>query len=177
MSSKAITPLINYTGEKSVKKEQYYWADPCYLDFQAEPIEYDCGEEEKEIRCALFSTDLIYIEAKPDQVSDSGYVIISNGIHEGNLIINDSNEPFKWSVLQENLHKHGRAYKSGTLNGVQQEFLSWEPYKELEAFKIDHCTTFDPHASVLTSLDLGAGAVDTGEYNIYTGKLTLNLKF
>lgn len=171
------TPMklkYNFSGNDNIGSEKYLWADELVsYAFRANTIFYDCGKEEKEQRCTLITTDLDYIESFPDNITDEGFVLIANYDLSGTLVILDNNEPLKWTNLQENLHKHGRLFRSGKLNNVSQDFLSWIPYKKQESFKTDLCCSdeFSPYDLITTKL--GNAVVDGATHDIYTNRLEI----
>ena len=184
LSGEPMTPQIDFSGNENILSEKFYWADESSYAFKnGNTILYDCGEEEKEQRCVLFSTDIEYIENpnNADRVSDEGFVMIANVEVDGNLVILDNNEPMKWANLLPALHQHARLYKSGQINGVQQDFLSWLPYIKQEKFKTDFCCSgsFDPANLITTNLTptLVTATVDTATHNIFTGRMELELNY
>lgn len=179
LTGQKMPKALEYGTAENIKTENYYWPEDTSFEFRAKPIIYDCGEQLKEERCTLLHTDIAHIEdpANADRVGDTGFVLISNGVYEGQLIINNNNDPFKWSNLQENLHKHGRLYKSGKLNDVAQTFLSWQPYIKQDKFKTPLCCTDVFNPSDLITTDLGIASVYEAEENIYTKQLELGLNY
>lgn len=179
LTSEPMKKEYTYQGSENIKEENFYWADRKASNaFLASPIIYDCGENEKEVSCTLISTDLRFIEnpINEDQVDDEGFVLIANEDVNGTLVIIDDNSPLQWDNLHENLHKHARLFKSGILNSVQQNFVTWLPYKKQEPFKITVCCTdpeFNPNELIQTWL--GEGEVSTATYDIFTGRLELEL--
>ena len=175
------TPMFlqfDYSGNENIKTEKFFWMDELVsFTFRANDIVYSCGKEETEQRCTLVTTDIPFIEDEEndEKVSDEGFVIISNDLVSGDLIIIDSNDPMRWVKLHENLHKHGRLYRSGKINNSQQDFLSWIPYKKQESFKVDHCCgdAFNPNDLIRTKL--GDGSVESASHNIFTGRLEIQL--
>ena len=180
ISDRKTERLVDYAGGNKVGSELFYYMDEdCSEDFAAKPILYDCGEEEKEQRCLLISTDLVYIENEDnaEKISDEGFVLIANERNGTDYIIMNNNEPLRWGNLLGNLHKEGRLYKSGTLNEVHQDFENWRPYisqKDVEAKKCN-CTGFNANDKVKT--DYGTGEISTAKYNVYTGKMKLDIKY
>lgn len=182
LTSEAITRQVDYGGNENVRSEKYYWSEEnSSYSFRSQSIMYDCGTEDKEQRCALFSTDIAYTEnpINEEKVSDEGLMLISNALYNGDLIINDNNDPLKWTNLQAALHPYARLYKSGKINNVQQDFISYLPYIKQEKFKTDYCCgqVFDPNDLITTNLtpDLQNGVVDTATHNVFTGRMELEL--
>lgn len=171
---------LEYGTAENVKQENFYWPENVSVAFRSKPITYDCGENVKDQRCVLLHTDLSYIqnEGNAENVADEGFVLISNGVVGGEYFIIDGNSPFKWTRLQEKLHQHDRLYRSGSINGVSQTFLSWQPYITQEKFSVYRCcadNSFAPDDLVTTKL--GVAAVEQANYNVYTDKLELELKY
>lgn len=180
LTNASMTKEVNYGGNDNVKTEKRYWAeDISSYEFKATNLTYDCGEEELEIRCSLFTTDIVYTEneANESKISDEGFMLIANYDFNGNLIIIDNNDPLKWSNLLPSLHTYGRLYKSGKINGLQMDFDSWFPYIKQVPFKIDLCCNevFEPQNLITTSL--GDGAVTNAIHNVYTDKLEIELSY
>jgi len=176
----AIEEDVDYSGGVTVKIETFFWAEEyLYSTFESEPIVYDCGEDDVDVKCKYFVTDLSYVqrERNAEKVSDKGLVLISNAVIDGTYGIIESNDPLKWSNLQDNLFLHGRLYKSGTINGVQHNFLTWEPYiKQKEFNHVYRCSdTFIPINYMPTSY--GNGFLTEGKHNILDCSLTLNLNY
>ena len=180
LSNVKMPKKLEYGGTEDVKYENFHWPESVSSAFRSQPIVYDCGTETKDPRCVLLHADIAYIQ-DPDndeKVGDEGFVLISNEVFEGNLIVNSENDPFRWVNLQNHLHKHDRLYKTGKINGVQQEFLSWIPYIKQEKFSHSRCcndATFK--ANELITTPLGIASVETANENIYTDKLELELAY
>lgn len=180
LSNVATPRKIDYSGNENVRTEKFYWKEEnSTFAFKSKTIIYDCGEEEKEVRCKLFNTDIGYIEneANADNINDEGFVLIANAQYNGGLVIIDNNSPLKWDNLQANLHPYARLYKSGKINNVQQDFISWLPYIKQEKFKVDYCCddVFNPQDLITTSL--GNGVVDNATHNVLTDRLELELSY
>lgn len=179
--SNVATPLkVDYSGNENVRTEKFYWREEnSSYAFKSQTILYDCGEEDKEVRCKLFNTDIAYIENpdNEDKINDEGFVMIANAPHNGNLIIIDNNNPLKWTQLQPNLHPYARLYKSGKINNVQQNFISWLPYIKQDKFKVDLCCdqVFKPQDLITTRL--GSGVVGSATHNILTDRLETELSY
>jgi len=169
----------NFSGNSNVGTERFFYLDEDSSTlFRSQPIEYDCGTEEKEHRLRLFSTDVLFIENElnSERVTDKGFVLCSNDFYNGGYVLKDSNLPLSWPELNENLHAFGRPYKSGKINGVQQVFESFEPYKKQEVFSTYICSTdFLPENLIQT--EIGQGKVQVATYNIFTGKIELELAY
>ena len=180
LTGEPIKRKYGYTGGENIKEENFYWSDrKASAAFLAEPITYDCGENEKEQPCNLISTDLRFIEnpINEDKIDDAGFVLIANYEVNGSYVTINENEPLQWSMLHENLHKHARLFKSGLLNNVQQNFLSWIPYKKQEPFKTSLCCSDSFNPSDLVQTSLGNGTVSTATLNIFTGRIELELLY
>lgn len=184
VSNLDIRTQIDYTGNNLIRTENFYYADEaCSAAFKASELQYNCGNDNKDNRCEVFSTDILFIENvnNESEISDAGFVLISNVIRD---VINgqqyvaiSNNAPLRWSNLLANLHLHGRLYKSGILNGEQQDFESWKPYIKALDFKVDYCCDDVWSASDKIITKLGTGTVKEAEHNIYKDKLKLNLLY
>lgn len=180
LSNVATPRKIDYSGNENVRTEKFYWKEEnSTFAFKSKTIIYDCGEEEKEVRCKLFNTDIGYIEneANADSINDEGFVLIANAQYNGGLVIIDNNSPLKWDNLQTNLHPYARLYKSGKINNLQQDFISWLPYIKQEKFKVNYCCddVFSPQDLITTSL--GNGVVDSATHNVLTDRLEIELSY
>lgn len=171
----------DYSGNENVKSEAYFWSDEVVSsEFKSKLITYDCGEEEKEQRCALINTDLQFIQntENSELISDEGFVLVANSVIDNQHYVIDNNEPLSWHNLHESLHVHGRLYKSGKINNIAQNFLSWLPYRKQEPFKTDYefnGVVFNPNNLKTTSL--GDGTMGSATHNVLTCKLELELKY
>lgn len=171
---------VDYSGNENVKSERFYWKDEkASFSFKSQPIKYDCGEEEKEERCKLFNTDIAFIEnpENSEKVNDEGFVLIANGQYQGDLVIIDNNEPLKWTNLQPALHPYARLYKSGRINGVQQDFISWLPYIKQDKFKTDYCCNEQFNPQDLITTNLGNGVVQAASHNALTDRIEIELSY
>jgi len=177
LTGESMVLKLDYSGNENVRSEEYFWNEEnSNYSFRSKPILYDCGDEDKEVRCSLFSTDISYTQNpdNEDKVSDEGFMLIANALHDGDLILIDNNDPLRWQMLQPALHQHGRLYKSGSINGAPAaDFLSWKPYKKQEKFKTDYCCgqTFDPQNLITTSL--GNAVVGSATHNIFSNRLEI----
>lgn len=174
VSDKNISTVIDYSGNSSIQTENFYYMDEaCSALFKAQEVRYNCGTENKDYRCEMFSFDVSFIENinNEAEIDDGGFVLISNTIRDGQYIMNRRNIFLRWELLLENLHVFGRLYKSGKLNGVQQDFISWKPYIKSDPFTLDYCCgdLFDP-AKLMTT-KLGQGTVKEAEHNVYKNTL------
>ena len=175
-----VNTKIDNTGNDSIKTELFNYADKnCSASFKATQIEYNCGDNHLDRNCKLISVDVGFIENinNESDIKDEGFVLISNAIRDGQYVMNTSNSPLRWNNLLENLHLHGRPFKSGELGGVQQDFLSWRPFIKAEAFTVPYCCddVFDPSKTMITKL--GEGELDSAEHNIITDTLKPKLLY
>lgn len=152
------------TGE-IYKRERYFSMDRGYFgEFNASPIYNDCGSGEQEFSLSMFTNDASFIENpdNADLISDEGFVLIANDVVDGEYYPISGNSPLKWLNLHEHLHKHGRAYRSGIINGISQDFLSYKRYKKLEKFTAPVCCSdgFNPSDELVT--EFGNGTLQSG---------------
>jgi len=163
-------------GAGKVRSEEFKYADEnSSAAFQAERIEYNCGTQRNTLQCVLFSTDLLFIENinNDQEVDEKGFVLISNKIYEGNRVVIEQNKYLSFPSLLENLHTTNRPYRSGVINGVQQDFNGWKPYVKGKPFKIDFCCgdVFDPNKLMRTKL--GDGVVEEANHDLNSNYLEI----
>lgn len=181
LTAETVRNKYNFTGQGNKKKESYYWANSeSSFVFRATPIIYDVGEDEVEFRLSTLASDIAYIrnrDSEDEAVSDEGFVLIANTFTQGVYTIINGNEPLKWSNLHSGLFKHGRLYRSGSINGQPQVFESWLPYKRAEPFKttLPCGSAFDPADLITTRL--GLGTISTATLNVKTCRLELELLY
>ena len=139
-------------------KETFHWADDA--KFTAEhaglPILYgECGTGTKERRVKLFSNDLYYIKGTENQaeVSDTGFCLVSTFLYNSKYYVQEYNEPLGWERLHDKLHRHGRFFVDGTMNGAPETFLSTVKTRDMESFKVNQCCfdAFDPSNYITTA--------------------------
>ncbi len=184
ISDKNISTEIDSSGNGLIKTENFYYADEaCSALFKAQEIKYNCGNDNKDTRCEIISVDVAFIENTNNEaeINDTGFVLISNKIRAVNngsqYVMVSNNIPLRWSELLENLHVYGRLYKSGELNGVQQDFESWKPYEKAKAFTVDFCCDDVWSPENLMRTKIGLGKVQEAEHNIYKNTLKPKLLY
>ena len=170
---------LDYTEKTRTLQETFKFMDEDVKpDFQGDPIKYTCGEDEKEHRCKIITTDLYAIELSwlNENVTTKGYVLISTYNADGQLLISDSNYPLSFPMLHEHLHKDGRLFPKGEMNGEPTQFTSWIPYKKQPAISLPFCCqTFNPYGGVETPL--GVGRVDEAKENIITDTIEIQVSY
>ena len=178
-STKIIPLEVDYDID-TPKKERFYFADEeCTDTFKGVPITYNCGNEIKEHKCALFSTDVAFIrdELNQDKISDDRYVLISNRIESGAYILNTQNDSLAWENLHDKLHRHYRPFGGGTMNGVAETFISTQPGKKLPDFTVPYCCDSDHNPAEYVTTSFGQGHVQSQTENIKKNTLTLQLNY
>lgn len=164
--------------DDNVTVERFFYVDEDASDyFLGSPITYDCGTEEKEHRCQLFSTDVTYIQhTNSEGFADDGFVLCSTEIDASVHYLIRDNRPLSFTELHENLHYHYRYWKKGTLNGNSVTFTTYRPTRKQPEFKHILCCgdTLEPEKPVTTGI--GAGYIDTATYRISDDSLRLNIK-
>jgi len=180
LTNTRIPNRYSFKGADDLRTEEYKYSDDRTSElFKANLIKYDCGTEEKTIRLNLINCDLINIAdpAKAEVVDDSGFVILTNGLSEGDRVVIDNNLPLSWPVLQNHLHRHDRAYPVGELNGQAVVFDSFRPYRKGEKFTLKNCKNdrVDPHNKIRTSL--GDGEVSKLTEHIMNGNTELEINY
>lgn len=165
--------------DDNVKSEFFQYVDPDSSSayFLGSPIVYDCGKEKKERRCQLFSTDVVFIQnTNSEGFADSGFVLCSTeGTGDERYLVRD-NRPLAFTELHENLHRHYRYWKTGTLNGDPVTFDSYVPTLKQPTFGHTLCCgdVFDENKPVTTQI--GAGFIEAAVYTIETDRILLNIK-
>lgn len=172
--------ILQFETASIYKREKFYWMDREYTGpFESNDIYNDCGEGQTEITLSLFTNDADYVSnpSNDTRVTDEGFVLIANAEVSGSYYPINGNDPFKWLNLHANLHLHGRAYKSGTINNVPVNFLSYDRYKKMEKFKATVCCSdnFNPKDEPTV---LGERAtVKSATEDLVAGKIEFELLF
>jgi len=162
------------------KEETYVFVDEdCSDFFKGVPITNNCGNDKKERRCSLFSTDLVFIcdEANQDRINDDKWVLISNTVDSGSYFVNDQNKPLAWTNLHDKLHRHYRPGTAGTINGADVTFLSTRPVKKAPSFVAPYCCGDDVDPAKYVTTQLGNGFVQEQTENILKDTITLQLNY
>lgn len=164
--------------EDDIKSEYFFFMDEAGSDyFLGSPIVYDCGTEKQENRCTMFSTDVTYIHyTNSEGFSDEGFVLCSNEIVDTVYRIIRDNRPLSFTELHEDLHRHYRYWKTGTLNGSPVTFTSFRPTRKQPAFDHKLCCsdTFNEREPITTGI--GEGFLETALYDIQNDIITLEIK-
>ena len=175
-STEAMSLEFDFQVKNDTREEKFFFVDERASDeFLSKHIRYACGKETTEHRCKLFSTDLGYIEKErnAERISDEDFVLIANQAVDGQLVLIDANRPLSWPVLHDRLHRHGRLFKSGSINGSQAAFSSWLPYIKQVPFKTDLCCSEQFNARDIVLTRKGEAVIEEATYNIYTKRLEL----
>lgn len=183
--NKKIDIQYDFSGNEQTQSIFFYGVDDnaCSQEFKADPIEFDCGDSEDEKRLKLFGLDLAYIEDENNSntVSDSGFVLIGTTFENGKYVIENNNSFLKFSNLHSNLSLHSGLYKTGKVNGSITEFTGVRPYRKLDTVSIilEDGEEFDPRDEILVKVNgnIQKCEVESGEIDIFTSRLTLDLKF
>jgi hypothetical protein len=145
--------------------------------FKGSPIEIYCGEEEKEFKLSLFSTDIAFIVSDDavESIGDDGFVLMSTLEDSGLLYNVNDNRPLSWTQLHENFHRYNMA-GAGEINGAPTTPLSLKKTRKQPEFIVSHCCydTFDPFD--LVTVSLGDGQVQSAAWNIAKDYLEIDLK-
>jgi len=178
--SERIPRAYDFSGNENVGRETYGFTNgESSPRFDADPIEYDAGEEERNYTVRTFTTDVSYVQAEgnADKVNDAGFVLIATAEIDGFLVAIDGNDVLTWTSLHDALFRSGRAYPTGRLNGEAVAFDSWKPFRKADTFSRDDCapSTFDPATRYRTSL--GVGVVGSARINVFTRRVALELLY
>lgn len=156
----------------------FYRDQQCYDYFRGSPIEIYCGEEEKEVRLALFSCDIEFITSDDglESIGDDGFVLMSTLDSGGTLYNVSNNRPLSWTELHENFHKWEMA-GAGEINGAPVTPESIKKTRKQPAFRAPHCCddTFSPFDTITT--DLGDGQVQTAGWSIGKEFIEIEAKY
>ena len=166
------------TDDGAPRKEIFKWSDDIFgIVHAGYPIEYGCGEGDKERRVKLFTCDVLAVRqsANAENIADKNFVLCANYLVDGQYIVYPNNTPLGWRDLHDNLHRHDRYFLEGNMNNVATTFLTAKKNRKLKPIVVPLCCedTFDPTASPTT--DLGAGEVRAATYNIHRDTLSLEL--
>lgn len=164
--------------EDDVKREFFFFVDEAGSDyFLGSPIEYDCGDEKIENRCQLFSTDVTYIQnTNSEGFSDENFVLISTEVADSIRYVVRDNRALSFTELHENLHRHFRYWKNGTLNGDPVTFTSYRPTRKQPAFDHVLCCDDDFNEREPVTTGIGAGFIESAVYNMQADIITLEIK-
>lgn len=162
------------------RREVFTWSDEAASnDFRGKPIVYDCGNDDRERRVTLFSTDVVSIRNLGDQdfYADSNFVLLCNIVTDGEYWIDDHNKPLGWVKLHDKLHRHYRPFGSGNMNGEATTFLSTQSIRKQPAFTVPFCCgdEYDPENYITTPL--GQGRIEEAKENLYKDTLELKLNY
>lgn len=180
LSSVNIKEEYEFDKENSQRVEQFKFMDELASDyFRGSNIEYNCGEGVKDIKLSIISTDVVTIQntASDQAISDKGFVLISNELQDGSYVIIDENKPQSWTDLHENLFRHGRAYPTGKINGVDMSFISSVYRKKAVPFTHELCCDDAFSEDDLITTELGDGQIITAEYDLKRNKMTYELAY
>jgi hypothetical protein len=171
------------------KSEQWNVSEAKGEDFKGLPISYsdDCTVKDGKYESKTYDlqdyiTDIGFVQAQPDKVSDTGFVIVACDVND--KIINETgilsgkteiNGHLSLSSLHDNYWRHERIFLSGTMNGIAETFESALKLRQLDKINIVKCcdVDFDPSETINTAL--GVANVESAEYNFFDGKLNLDL--
>ncbi len=170
---------LEYDAE-TPKRELFKFCDPDVSPlFAGFPIEYDCGNGDKERRMKLFNFDVPFIvdPLNQDKVSDDLFVLICNKIIGGQYVIIEKNYPLRWFNIHANLFMHYRPFISGTMNQEATTFLTTQKIQKQPEFTVGLCCDegFDPTQYITTQL--GQGRIMDSTENIKKDTLQLQLNY
>ncbi len=178
-STRKMKLQLEYDAE-TPKREIFKWSDPdvrtLFLGF---PIEYDCGNGDRERRVTLFNNDVAYVndELNQDRVSDDGWVLICNRIVGGQYSMIDINYPMRFFNLHDKLHRHYRPFLAGKMNGEVTTFLTAQKLQKQPTFTVPLCCNEEHDPGKYITTPLGQGYVQESIENIKTETLQLNLNY
>jgi hypothetical protein len=179
LSGRKIKRAYRQDDDGSPQKESFKWSDDVVLGFEhaGYPIEYECGNGEKEHKVKLFTCDVAQVKASvnAENVSDRNFVLMANRLIGGQRLIYPNNEPLGWLQLHEHLHRHNRYFGTGKMNNSATTFDDPRKTRRLQQFTVPHCCdeNFDPTKLVITPL--GDGQVQRGARNTIGNTITLDL--
>jgi hypothetical protein len=144
------------TTEEAPRIERLTFAEAQGRDFVGSDIRYDSpcvgpdNTEEKVQAAGEVTTDLSYINADPDAIAKTGFVllacreldsgdyevIIDNGAITGNFT---SNAPLATANLQQAFWRHNRPLWEGRMNGTEQTFIGVAPNYQQSAVQARLC--------------------------------------
>ena len=195
------SPCCYSVERKNIPKtETWSWNEAIGIDFIGKDIDYSdsngnfysiSGKEEDKHDVSDVSTDLgnLYL-SYPETDNLDGYVLTANEFDGTNYTvinevgelsgINISNGHLSQANLHENYWKHNRYLYNGSINNVNQNFLSVKPYKDNDEISVRICCedfyNLDlDFKSIQTSC--GTGIIESYEYDLSKGILKLNISF
>lgn len=163
------------------KKEVFKWSDDVELAniHQGYPIEYSCGEGERSTKVAIFTNDVRAVNesVNAENIADKNFVLMATFEANGQRLIYPENEPLGWAMLHTKLHKHGRFFSSGKMNGTSTIFTNPRKNKRVLPFTVPFCCGQQYAPELLVDTRLGEAAVQSAEQNHYrqTLKLEVNI--
>jgi hypothetical protein len=185
----------SYDNAKIPQREEYTFKESGSPDFVGLPIVYTggcaaAGPKDNVVKHSVedFTTDVQYCIDNPssdsERVSDDGFVmmathtdgtdywIISEGTILGGSTLNNS---LAWAQLHRDYHRYYRPLRSGIMNGVQTDFFSVQPTKQLGEITIPLCCgdNFNPDDTINT-WD-GPAVVSKATFSFNNEMLTLSL--
>ncbi len=184
-----------YTYEKSKmpKFERYKWSEAQTTDFVGYEISYDssCVNQDPKSNIVThlpgnITTDLIYINSDPDQISKLGFVLIANDLVGSTYVVASEagrisglikpNMHLSWANLHYNYHRHGRVLIQGNMNNQLTMFISTKRTKKQDKIPFPFCcdAELNPLTDLITTY-LGNGEIDAMSLNLKTNMMTADL--
>ena len=161
------TNKYSYAKEAIPKFERFNSMESFGRDFIGVPIRYEslCANQDPDSNTVESSvpvtTDIEFIQAEPDAISDRGFVLMANYQISGTYyvsfgfgILTDDvkrNMPLSWSHLHNNYFRHERALPQGFVNNSLITFFSSQKNK-LQSLSAIVCDDFDPSQYITTPL-------------------------
>jgi len=177
---------IKFNTDELPESESFEFMEANGVDFVGMPIEYnpDCANGKKLDRgYGGVTTDTDYILNNSASIANEGFVLIDcykvNPTPEwfvysaiGKLSLGSKkNSRLSWANLHYDLHRHGRPFITGTMNGNPETFLSKEPDVIQENIITEICCNdeFEKWESSVRT-EIGDGIIDDAEID-YTKEI------
>lgn len=183
----------SYDRSKMPKYERFKTMEARYADFVGSPIVYSGScvvtngtGSEKSYEAGDFTTDVLHVLDNPSSnsevVADAGFVLMAldadnrvlseDGILTPVTIINNT---LAFAQLHRDYWRHNRVLNIGTMNEVEQLFISAIPTKKQVRVSIPFCCGDSFNPKHLQTTSLGDGKVDRAEFNLQSEILELDL--
>lgn len=176
---------IKFATEDLPEQETFEFMEANGVDFVGLPIYYDpnCANGKKLDRGVNFvTTDTNYIILNSSSIANEGMVLVDcfktlpsvwyvySAVGVLSSISNHNNR-LSWANLHRDLHRHGRPFITGNMNGVDQTFLSKEPDIIQENIVTQICCEdeYEKWDSTVRT-EIGDGIIDEADID-YTNEL------
>ena len=183
----------DFDKSKMPRFEKFLFAEQRTTDITGADIYYDslCVNQDSksntvENAIPFITTDLYYIFQSPSEINPQGFVLFCNQVNLGVYTVdieignitgqNGANFHFGWANLHVNFHKYRRVLLQGFMNNILTNFVTAKRTKQQKDLILVICCedNFDP-SNILIRSELGDGILDSAEYTVKKGVMTISL--